>query len=239
MARFPIPFRPAIASLIAVILLALCPAETKAQETEYNMELGVLGGGCFYMGDANTSKPFVETNSAVGILARYNINPRMVVKADLARGIIAGSTANTKNKFPSDEPIAFRRNIYELGFQGEYNFFAYGTGEGYKDSHRLTPYILAGVGFTFAPKPAENVFAANFPIGVGVKYKLAPRLNVGAEWTFRFCTSDKLDVTNTEGLQLADPYGIRSGFLKNKDTYSFVIAYISYDLFAKDCHCND
>lgn len=203
------------------------------------MELGVLGGGCFYMGDANTNRLFLETNSGAGILARYNINPRMVIKGDIAKGIISGNTSNTRNKFPTDEPVAFRRSIYELGAQFEYNFFAYGTGEGYKDSHRLTPYILGGAGLTFAPKPEEHVLAANFPIGVGVKYKLAPRLNIGAEWTFRFTTSDKLDVTNEKGFRLDDPYGIRSGFLKNKDTYSLFFAYISYDLFAKDCHCND
>ena len=239
MNRHPISLFPKAVTLIVAVMLAAYPCVGDAQETEYNMELGVMGGGCFYLGDANTSRLFLETNSAVGVLARYNINPRMVIKGDIARGIISGSTSNLKNHFPSEAPITFKRSIYEFGAQFEYSFFAYGTGEGYKDSHTLTPYILGGVGLNFAPKPADNVFAVNFPIGVGVKYKLAPRLNVGAEWTFRFSSSDRLDVTNSEGLQLDDPYGIRSGFMKNKDTYSLIIAYISYDLFAKDCHCND
>ena len=64
-------------------------------------------------------------------------------------------------------------------------------------------------------------------------------MNVGAEWTFRFTSTDKLDVTSPDGLRLSDPYNIKSGLMKNKDSYSFIVAYISYDIFAKECDCND
>ena len=72
----------------------------------------------------------------------------------------------------------------------------------------------------------------NIPVGVGVKYKLRERLNVGLDWTMRFSMSDKLD-------GIADPYNIESGFLKNKDSYSFTMFYISYDLFPKYRKCNN
>ena len=92
---------------------------------------------------------------------------------------------------------------------------------------------------TYAPKPANHVFALNIPIGFGVKYKLAERLNVGAEWTMRFTTSDRLDVTNTSGLMLDDPYGIESKVMKNKDSYSWLMLYVSYDMFPKYRKCNN
>ncbi len=225
--------------MAAVILLLGTVCVVSAQELEYNMELGGMAGGSFYMGDANYTTPFKHVALAGGVLARYNINPRMAVKGDLAVGRIKGTTEGLANKFPDGANTAFSRNVYELGAQFEYNFFAYGTGAGYKDSRRLAPYILAGVGLTYAPKPANHVVAMNLPVGIGVKYKLAERLNVGAEWTMRFTTSDRLDVTNAAGLQLDDPYGIESKGWKNKDSYSWLMLYISYDMFPKYRKCNN
>ena len=225
--------------LAAVLLLLTTVHVVSAQELEYNMELGGMMGGCFYMGDANYTTPFKDVSMAGGILARYNINPRMAVKGDLAVGRIKGSTKEMENKFPNGEHSTFSRNVYELGAQFECNLFAYGTGAGYKDSRRLAPYMLAGIGMTYAPKPANHVVAMNIPLGLGVKYKLAERLNVGAEWSMRFTTSDKLDVTSKDGLQLNDPYGIDGKGLKNKDSYSWLMLYVSYDMFPKYRKCNN
>ena len=225
--------------LAAVLLLLTTVHVVSAQELEYNMELGGMMGGCFYMGDANYTTPFKDVSMAGGILARYNINPRMAVKGDLAVGRIKGSTKGMENKFPNGEHSTFSRNVYELGAQFECNLFAYGTGAGYKDSRRLAPYMLAGIGMTYAPKPANHVVAMNIPLGLGVKYKLAERLNVGAEWSMRFTTSDKLDVTSKDGLQLNDPYGIDGKGLKNKDSYSWLMLYVSYDMFPKYRKCNN
>lgn len=225
--------------LAAVILLLVSACMASAQELEYNMELGGMAGGSFYMGDANCTAPLKHAAMAGGVLARYNINPRMAIKGDLAVGRIKGTTEGLANKFPNGAHTTFSRNVYELGAQFEYSFFAYGTGSGYKDSRRLAPYILAGVGLTYAPKPANHVVTMNIPLGIGVKYKLAHRLNVGAEWTIRFTTSDKLDVTNATGLQLDDPYGIEGEGLKNKDSYSWLMVYVSYDMFPKYRKCNN
>ena len=225
---------------LATALLLLLPAYVvSAQELEYNMELGGMMGGSFYMGDANNTALFKDVAMMGGILARYNINPRMAVKGDLAMGRIKGTTAGLDNKFPQGENSAFTRNVFDLGAQFEYSFFAYGTGTGYKGSRRLAPYIQAGVGMTYAPKPANHVFAMNLPVGIGVKYKLAERLNVGAEWSMRFTTSDRLDVVNATGLQLDDPYGIKSKWLKNRDCYSWLMLYVSYDMFPKYRKCNN
>ena len=227
-----------IAKVATAILLLVMPCVISAQELEYKMELGAIAGGCFYMGDANFSAPLKDAAMTGGILARYNLNPRMVVKGDFAVGKLQGSILGSDNKFPNGE-ATFSRTVMELGGQFEYNFFAYGTGAGYKDSRRLTPYILGGVGLTYAPKPANHVVAMNIPLGLGVKYKLAPRINCGAEWSMRFTTSDRLDVTATEGLVLDDPYGIEGKGLKNKDCYSWLMVYVSYDMFPKYRKCNN
>lgn len=232
--------RHKMGEIAAVIILLLFPVGMlSAQELEYNMELGSMAGGCFYMGDANNTTPFKNMAMTGGMLARFNINPRMALKGNLAVGHIKGDTQDLANKYPNGKHSTFSRNIYEMGAQFEYNFFAYGAGIGYKDSRRLTPYIQAGLGLTYAPQPAKHVIALSIPLGLGAKYKLAERLNVGAEWTMRFTTSDRLDVTSKEGLQLNDPYNIKSRGLKNKDSYSWLILYISYDMFPKYRKCNN
>lgn len=231
--------RQIMTRLAAVLLLLSSVYVASSQELEYKMELGGMAGGCFYMGDANNNVLLGSGSLAGGLLARYNINPRMAVKGNLAVGRLSGTTVGKDNKFPNGAHSTFSRNVYELGAQYECHFFAYGTGKGYKDSRRIVPYLLGGVGMTYAPKPADHVFALSIPLGFGVKYKFAERVNVGAEWAMRFTTSDRLDVTSTTGLSLNDPYGIESKGFKNKDCYSLLMLYVSYDMFPKYRKCNN
>lgn len=221
------------------ILLLLIPFAVHAQELEYKMELGGMLGVSSYMGDANAKNPFKNIQLAGGAMARYVLNPHIALKANLAVGRISGSTLDYNNKYPAGNQVSFQRNLFDLGAQFECNFWGYGSGEGYKKSRKFTPYILGGFGFTFAPSPAESVFTINFPIGAGVKYKLASRLNIGCEFTMRFSMSDKLDVTNANGLQLNNPYQIKGTGIKNKDSYSFTTIFITYDLFPKYRRCNN
>lgn len=232
--------------LLSMALLLL-QGKAFAQELEYKMELGGALGGCFYLGDVN-STPFRNLGGAGGVVVRYIFNPRMAVKGNLLMGHIYGDTGT--DFFPLDPDsetpeggiparVAFKRNVFDLGAQFEYNFWAYGSGLDYKDSHRLTPYLLLGFGFTFAPKPEKVVFGVNFPIGAGLKYKLGKRINVGLEWSIRFTTSDALDVSDSKGMSLDSPFGIKGSGFKNKDCYSYTLLYMTYDLFPKYRKCNN
>jgi hypothetical protein len=173
-----------------------------------------------------------------GILWRYNINPRMAVKADVAVARISGTTEGKENTFPGGN-VKFGRMLYELGAQYECHFLAYGDGTGYKQSRRVAPYFLVGLGLTYAPAPAKHLFTPNVPVGIGLKWKVAPRLNFGCELSYRFTFSDNLDVVHREGAVLDDPYGINSGLMKNKDGYSFLSVFLTYDLSPKYRKCNN
>lgn len=215
--------------IITILAINIFSASAKAQEAEYKMEFGVMAGGSFYLGDANYHSFYSNTKPAGGLFARYNLNPRMALKFDLAYGGIAGDATHSKNKFPNltANELKFSHSLYDLGCQYEISFWGFGTGTGYKGNKRLTPYIQAGLGFTYC-----NAFTMNIPVGFGVKYKIAPRWNVGLDWTMRFALSDKLD-------GIKDPYAINSGFLKNKDSYSFTMITVSYDMFQKLRKCNN
>ncbi len=214
-------------SLIAALLIA---AGAHAQDLEYAMELGMMAGPNFYMGDANMNGFYKNTTMGAGLMGRYNINPRMALKFDIAYAKIKGDATKEKNVYPElpEQEWAFDNPLVDVGAQYELNFWGYGTGSGYKGHKRLVPYIQMGLGFTYC----DNALAMNIPIGAGIKYKLKPRWNIGLDWSMRFTMSDKLD-----GIE--DPYRIKSGFLKNKDSYSMTMFYISYDLCPKYRKCNN
>lgn len=214
-------------SLIAALLIA---AGAHAQDLEYAMELGMMAGPNFYMGDANMNGFYKNTTMGAGLMGRYNINPRMALKFDIAYAKIKGDATKEKNAYPElpEQEWAFDNPLVDVGAQYELNFWGYGTGSGYKGHKRLVPYIQMGLGFTYC----DNALTMNIPIGAGIKYKLKPRWNIGLDWSMRFTMSDKLD-----GIE--DPYRIKSGFLKNKDSYSMTMFYISYDLCPKYRKCNN
>lgn len=215
-------------------------AAAHSQELEYLMDIGGGTGLCFYMGDAN-STPFSHSSMMASVNFRRIFNPRMAIKTNFAFGRFGGTT--TGRYIPTDpndptgtEPLImdFSSNVIDAGTQFELNFWGFGSGPSYKGMKRFTPYILAGLGITLGMARDVTSFGVNFPVGAGVKYKVKPRLNIGLEWTFRFSTSDRLD-----SKLLCDPYGIKSGFLKNKDTYSFLEFFVSYEICPKLRKCNN
>jgi len=235
-----------IRAAIAIFCLFLGLAAHAEEEVEYKMDMGAGLGGCYYMGDAN-GVPFANLSAMGAITARRIFNARMALKANLAFGHIHGSTdgfiptdaysKTAEGGYPTK--VDFSRNVLDLGVQFELNFWGFGTGVGYKGNSRITPYILAGVGITVGMGGGGGTCAGmNIPVGLGVKYKLKPRVNIGFEWTTRFSTTDKLDAT-PGGTQLKDPYGVKSKMFKNKDSYSFAMFFITYDMFPKLRKCNN
>ena len=212
-------------------LLALLPLlGMHAQELEYALELGAMAGAVNYFGDANYGNMFKNINGGAALFGRYNINPRMSVKMDIAFGKVSGDAMTIDNRFPAnpEQEWKFSNSVVDVGVQYELSFWGYGTGAGYKGSRRFTPYFQLGLGTTIC----GGDVALNIPLGIGVKYKFAPRWNAGVDWAVRFTTSDKLD-------NIDDPYRIPSSGMKNKDTYSMLMFYISYDLCPKYRKCNN
>jgi opacity protein-like surface antigen len=236
-------------TIILACLLAALTAGAQDEADVYQMEMGGALGMDFYLGDANKT-PFRHSSAMGGFIVRRMFNPRMALKADLTMGHLTG---NTKGRyFPTDAssktaeggvPVSFKfkRNVVDLGAQFEFNFWGFSMGESYKGNSRITPYALAGVGLTLATGGGGGTkVALNCPVGVGVKYKLKQRLNVGAEWTFRFTTTDALD-TAKEWKQLSMPSAIQSSGFKNKDCYSYLMFFVTYEMMpkCKTCHNNN
>lgn len=200
-----------------------------AQYDEYRFDIGGAVGMSGYLGDANQSNMFRHPGIAASALVRYKFDSKWALRGDVSVLQAKGDISDFDNVFPSVSDYRFSSSVYGMSVRGEYNFFAYGIGETYKHLRRWTPVISLGAGICLSDTGSGTYAAMTLPMGVGVRYKVGERLNLGAEWCIAKTFGDSLD-----GSVLDDPYGIKSSFLKNTDWYSTLSVSVSYE-FGKRC----
>lgn len=219
-----------------VTLLMLCATLTASaqQDDEYLMEIGGGVGMVSYQGDFN-GKITSGMQPAGAIVWRRLLNPYMGIRVTGMMGKLKGDATRLETYYPDETTRAysFDRSFTDVSVTYEYNFWPYGTGRDYRGAKRLTPFVFGGIGATYVSGGEKKVFTANVPIGLGIKYKLEERLNVGLEWSMHFSLSDELD-------GIADPYGIKSsGAFKNTDCYSGLMLTLTYSFKSKCRTCNN
>ena len=219
------------------IMILFCLSSFGVGAQEYLYEIGGMAGGSFYMGDANRNTAFKGMNPTASALFRYNANFRIALKGNLAWARVSGSTEGLDNVFPDNAQASFERNVIDLGGQLEFNFFPYSDKYKYLYTKRVSPYIMGGLGFSAAPGNGDMLFSPHISLGTGVKYKLKNRINIGAELSIRKLFGDGLDVSAGNNL-LDNPYAMESGWLKNKDWYSMLTIFVTYDFGLRNCNCN-
>lgn len=210
------------------------------QAQEYKYEIGGAAGTSFYMGDANRTKFYLHPGMSGGLLFRYNLNFLWSIKTGISVANVSGKSEDAGNNFPFAQQASFHRTLAELGAQVEFNFFPYSDKYAYLGTKPYTPYLFTGVGGTYATGN-KTFFGANIPFGVGFKYKLKNRMNIGIEFSMRKLFGDDFDVTEkTTGWNLDSPFGIESSFLKNKDWYSFTMIFLTWEFSKREdpCHGN-
>ena len=218
-------------SVVIAALLALVASVHAQTEPEYKLELGGGIGMVSYQGDFNGNL-FKNPQPMFTVLAKYRFDPRRALALNVSYGQLKGSSTDAKTYYPLTTTYDFKSKVADVGLRMEYNFWPYGTGFEYRGAKRLTPYVAIGLGMTIAKADGKSATGVNLPIGVGVKYKMADRLNLTAEWAMHFTSCDELD-------GVKDPYGIESsGLFKNTDCYSHLRLTLSYDIWAKcrTCH---
>jgi len=224
-----------IAPVIMLLATILLPQRSLAQaeDDDYRFDIGAGIGMSGYLGDANTSNLFANPGFNGELLFRYILNPRWAFKTNFYLGSLRGNSEKMTNVFPENATFKFSSGFYELGEMAEFNFFNYGLGKKYQQLKRFTPYITAGLGLCLFTVDGEKNFSLCIPLGVGVKYKLKKRLNLGLEFTMKKTFTDKAD-----GSLLSDPYQIKHSFIKNTDWYSTLTLTISYEFGLRCAECN-
>lgn len=209
----------------------MCFIAATAQTTAYKFDIGASLGMSGYLGDANRSSLLKHPGFVGEGRFAYLYDARWSFRGVLSALTLSGSTADMEDVLPSviESPIDFKTTVYDLGARVEFNFLPYGIGETYKRLKRISPYLSAGVGVCMSTSGGSTAVAPNLPLGLGVKFKAAERLNIFAEFTMTKVFGDKVD-----GPKLIDLNTIKTSFYKNTDWYSRLSIGITYE-FGKRC----
>ncbi|MBO9573288.1 MAG: outer membrane beta-barrel protein [Chitinophagaceae bacterium] len=207
--------------IFAFLLVAgvLSSTHTVAQYESVVMEgeIGFSAGFAHYFGDLNTRARLNRMKPALGIFFRKQFNNYVALRLSGHYAQLGYSDIYNDNEFQKRRNLSFNTNIFELALQGDFNFFKFIPGD---PDHRFTPYVTLGIGvFSYDPyayyrdqkvflrqlgtegqgnaaypdrKPYGSM-AVCLPFGVGVKYAINERMNLGFEIAHRFTTTDYLD----------------------------------------------
>ena len=221
-----------IAAIALALLLAAAP-RAAAQESRYRFDFGASLGMTGYLGDANRASLLKHPGFSGEIGARYIKDARWAFRATLGALTLKGSTADMDDVLPDLATYKFSSTVVDFGVRAEFNFLPYGIGETYKGLKRISPYVTLGFGCSIATCSGNIAAAPSIPIGLGVKFKAAPRLNLIAEFTMTKTLSDKMD-----GDKLHDLNQIKTNFIKDTDWYSRLTIGFTYE-FGERCQtCN-
>jgi len=173
-------------------------------------EVGLSGGGSYYLGDVNPSSHFKGTGLSYGVLVRYVIDDRWAVKLSGTRGKVKGSSSGTW--FLPGRNLQFESPVTDISAVAEFNFFRYYTGS---RRNFITPYVYAGIGLFFFKPSAGGVelqplgtegqqegyegrkpyslTGFNIPFGLGVKVSVSRKIGLAAFWEMHKTFTDYLD----------------------------------------------
>jgi hypothetical protein len=208
--------------ILALLLLGGSAGLTKAvaqyESTVMEGEFGISAGAAHYFGDLNTRAAINRPKPAIGLFFRKQFGNYIGMRISghyLQLGY--SDIYNTDNEFQKRRNLSFNTNVFEIALQGDFNFFKFVPGDPY---HRFTPYVTLGVGvFSYDPYayyrgqkialrslgtegqgnaayPDRQPYGSMgicLPFGVGAKYSINPRMNVGLEITHRFTNADYVD----------------------------------------------
>ena len=206
----------AVAFLAAAFVL---PGTINAQnEYVQEGEFGIGLGAAHYFGDLNTTAALNRPKLAASVFFRKNFSNYISgrIGASFAR-LGYSDVYNDHNEYMQRRNLSFNSNVWELSLQGDFNFFRFMPGE---PQYSFTPYVTLGIGaFSYDPYTylgGEKVFlrqlgtegqgsslypdrkqysamSISIPMGVGVKYAINDRFNIGFEILHRFTNTDYLD----------------------------------------------
>lgn len=273
-------------------LLALCilsvPLSLFAQnEIIQEGEFGIGVGAAHYFGDLNTKAKINRPKPAATLFFRKNFGNYIAMRISASFAQLGYSDIyNTHNEAMRRRNLSFNTNVWELGLQGDFNFYRFMPGD---PDFKWTPYVTFGASIfsydpyaylndkkeplrilntegqgdtSFPDRKPYGTMALAFPFGVGIKYSINERINVGFEVVHRFSRTDYLDdVSKTYagassfppnpdgspnvGLLLSDRSyetgtpiggkGVQRGVSTNKDQFATAVFYISFNLQSYKC----
>jgi hypothetical protein len=210
--------RAVLVSVLVSLLLGTFRSNAQYESVVMEGEIGFSAGASHYFGDLNTRSRLNRAKPAIGLFFRKQFNNYVALRLSGHYTQVGYSDIyNTQNEYQRRRNLSFNSNIFEIALHGDFNFFKFTPGDPY---HRFTPYVTLGIGvFSYDPyafyrgqkvslrelgtegqgnpaypdrKPYSSMGIC-LPFGVGMKYALNDRMNLGFEIAHRFTNTDYLD----------------------------------------------
>ena len=185
-------------------------------------EIGISLGGSNYIGDIGREYYIYPNNYAIGIIYKYNLNPRIALRGTYTYSKITDDDADANNIARQLRDLHFTNTLNELALGVEFSFIEYGLSSRDKT---YTPYILfeiAAVNYNVVKaetSPGEYDYEPkttfSIPFGLGYKTRLFGNLAGAIEIGVRYTFEDDLDYNepNIPSLTYGNP--------NNNDWYVF------------------
>ena len=220
---------------LVILLLALCCMKLSAQETEYLYEIGPGIGMSWAYGDVNRSSALYDASTACNFTWRYNPNLRWAIAVDVSQYHLKGDSRDFSNTFIGKQTWEFDRQCWQLGIRPEFSFWNYGWGADYREKHRLAPYLTTGIGVAIvngkSTGGAGESYIMTWPVGLGLKWKMAPRWDMQLAGMWSKCFGDDAD-------GIIDPYHIGTTSPAHTDWIGSVMLSITFSFKERcfECH---
>lgn len=201
---------------IVFTLFTIISTFSWGQAYKTSTEIGVYGGGSYYIGDLNPNKHFVNSEPGFGLVYRYNLSTRHSVRATAFYGNVYGDDAEGKTEAQVNRNLNFKSSIMELAVGYEINLFKYRI----KDMrYPISPYFFyqmaytrinpmttyngndialqalgtEGQGTSASTKRNYSLNQFTIPLGLGIKMNLAKWVAASFEYGIRKTFTDYLD----------------------------------------------
>jgi Domain of unknown function (DUF6089) len=203
--------------IIIVLFLAGLPAYLFCQRGSANYELGASLGLFVYQGDLTPSRlgSFRTQKPGLNLFANRVLSRSFSLRTNLTFSKLKGDDGRYSNpEFRKQRNFNFTSSLVEISESIAWNPF------GNDDEHTISPYLMAGLGFSFlhikkdwsrfnseyfgnAPEVLNGLVADGqhslpggvlvVPVGFGLRHSLSRRLSVSAEAAYRLTFTDYLD----------------------------------------------
>ncbi len=223
-------------STVLLCITCLFYSTSVVSQIYRSRDIGLFVGTSQYNGDVNMTNPYYSPHWTAALHLRKTYNYRYSWRVSISYGELKGYDTDFSNKYQQHRKHDFTKtHIYEMASLVEFNFFDITPNE--KD-HNFSPVLIGGAGIFYSEELKLKEMIC-FPVGLGLKYKLASNLELMAEWTFRKTYTDKLDQLDADALGYKRYKQI--SFNKTNDWYSLlgVTLLINFMSDSAPCHIYD
>jgi hypothetical protein len=196
-------------------------------------EIGLFAGQSSFRGDI--APGFFDFNKNFGAFYKKQYNDYAGIRLTYEQVKLDNKDADSEDSYAKNRGFYFSRQFHDISLMAEFNFTRFLPGT---KAYRLTPYLGIGAGYMLELGEGKNFWDPkavpknyfHFPIQLGFKFNLIQKLNLFAEASYRFTTTDELDYL-IDGQLYASAASIKyEGSRSGKDQFFSIKGGISYNL---------